>query len=165
MSSCLPLGKETFLSFKGGQESHGVGGGCWSPPPGRKCGLRVGASVLSFTLIDGSEDSRADLDLSLMASCSGSPQGSRTPASGSLALEHLEESASWCGCGWAPLAYPSSPHTGVSWDPQGCPRSATWICGARPGPRRPHPALRGLTQPRARIQGWPGPWEPDSISL
>ena len=25
MSSCLPLGKETFLSFKGGQESHGVG--------------------------------------------------------------------------------------------------------------------------------------------
>ena len=26
MSSCLPLGKETFLFFKWGEESHGVGG-------------------------------------------------------------------------------------------------------------------------------------------
>ena len=93
-----------------------------------------------------------------MGSCAGSPQGSWTPASGSLESQHLVEPASWCECGCGPPVYPSTPHTGVSRDPQGCPRSATWICGARPGPRRPHPAVRGLAQPGTRIQGWPGPW-------
>ena len=33
------------------------------------------------------------------------------------------------------------------------------------GPSRPHPAVRGLAEPGARIQGCRGPWGPDSISL
>ena len=93
-----------------------------------------------------------------MGSCAGFPQGSWTPASGPLGPQYLEELASWCGCGWGPPAYPCSPHPGVYRDPQGCPRSATWICGSRPGPRRPHPAVRGLAQRGARIQGCTGPW-------
>ena len=82
---------------------------------------------------DGSEGSRPDLDLQFMGSCFGSPQGSWTPVSGPLGPQNLVEPVSCCGCGWGPLAYPSSPQPGVSRDPQGCPRSATWICGARPG--------------------------------
>ena len=93
-----------------------------------------------------------------MGSCAGSPQGSWTPASGPLGPQHLEEPAFCCGCWWGPPAYPCSPHPRVSRDPQGCPRSATRICGAHPGPRRPHAAVRGLAQPGARIQAWPGPW-------
>ena len=34
------------------------------------------------------------------------PQGSWTPASGSLGPQHLEEPASLCGCGWGPPSYP-----------------------------------------------------------
>ena len=46
---CMPsLGRETILFFRGGQESHGWGVKCWSPPPGSMCGLRVGAGVLRF---------------------------------------------------------------------------------------------------------------------
>ena len=93
-----------------------------------------------------------------MGSCAGFPQGSWTLASGLLGPKYLEELASWCGCGWGPPAYPCSPHPGVYRDPQGCPRSATWIFGSRPGPRRPHPAVRGLAQRGARIQACPGPW-------
>ena len=89
-----------------------------------------------------------------MGFCTGSPQGSWTLASGPLGPQYLEELASWCGCGWGPSAYPCSPHPGVYRDPQGCPRSATWICESRPGPRRPHPTVRG----GARIQGCTGPW-------
>ena len=89
----------------------------------------------------------------------------RTAALGPLGPQHLEEPASWCGSWWGPPAYPSCPLTAVSRDTQGCPRSATWICHAFPGPSRSHPAVRGLAQPGARIQGWPGPWGPDSISL
>ena len=100
-----------------------------------------------------------------MGSCAGSPQGSWTRASAPLGPQHLEEPASCCGCGWGPRAYPCSPHPAVSQDPQGCPRSATRICGAHPGPRRPHAAVRGLAQPGARIQAWPGPWGVDPISL
>ena len=78
---------------------------------------------------DGSEGNRPDLDLQFMGSCFGSPQGSWTPVSGPLGPQNLVEPVSCCGCGWGPPACPSSPHTGVSQDPQGFPRSATWICG------------------------------------
>ena len=111
-----------------------------------------------FSVRDGCEGSRADLDLQLMGSCTGSSQGRWTPVVGSLWPQHLEESASWCGCGWGPPAYPSSPHPGGYRDPPVWPRSATWICGVRPEPRRPHPAVRGLAQHGAIIQGWRGPW-------
>ena len=46
------------------------------------------------------------MDLQLMGFCAGSQQGSWNPASGSLVPQHLEESASWCGCGWGPPSYP-----------------------------------------------------------
>ena len=57
------------------------------------------------------------------------------------------EPASWCGVGWGQPAYPSSPHPGLSRDPPACPRSVTWICVAHTGPKRPCPAVRGLTHP------------------
>ena len=44
------------------------------------------------------------------------------------------------------------------------PRSATWICGACPGPRRPHPAER-VAQLWGRIQNRSGPQGVQSISL
>ena len=47
---------------------------------------------------DGCEDSRADLDLQLMGSCAGSPQGRWTLVMGLLWPQNLEEPASWCGC-------------------------------------------------------------------
>ena len=69
---------------------------------------------------DGSEDSRADLDLQLMGSCTGSPQGFWTPVSGALGPQKLVEPVSWCGCGWGPPPTPPLPHLGCP----GIPRPA-----------------------------------------
>ena len=50
-----------------------------------------------------------------MGFCVGSPQGSWTLASGSLGPQHLEQPASWCGCGLAHRPTPALPTLG-------CPR-------------------------------------------
>ena len=76
-------------------------------------------------------------------------QGSWTPALGPLGPQYPIPGACllvWGRVGPTGLSI-LSPHPGLSRDPPACPRSVTWICVAHTGPKRPRPAVRGLTHP------------------